>query len=299
MKIYSIDLKASRALAHCIMVGSLFLALSASADLIVDLGSAKDITFLDVGIDSSNNLLIQKGTFTGNVGWASGTGTRIDVYGTLDGDIYHKTGSTVKYSRGGRLLGAEIEMDSMQNFIDDVDAAVAQFASFNRDIYLGNIQQTGNLTIDRTDEFTVVDLDALQLSSGTLTLNGQADDIFYIRVSDLFDLSNVDVVINGTDASRVFFIYTGSSDFTFDGGDFQGNIIAPEAAVVLSKVESFGGSVISGNGFSISGKSKNVVFTPPPAAVPEASVISLITLAGGGSILIRRSFKGGLLSCRT
>ena len=126
-----------------------------------------------------------------------------------------------------------------------------------------------------------VDIYSLKLSSGTLTLNGQADDIFYIRVSNVFDLSNVDIVVNGTDASRVFFIYDGDSDFTYDGGDFLGTVVAPNAAVTLSKLTSFGGSVISGNGFTISGKTRNTVIAPPPS-VPEPAVSGLIALVGGG-----------------
>jgi len=271
----------------------LLLALNAPADLIVDFGSAKDFTFLDVGLNPGNNLLIQKGTFSGNVGWAGGAGTRIDLNATLDGDLYHTAGPTVRYRRGGTLLGADLEVSSMQGFIDDVDFAVAQFGSFTRDIYLGSIDQTGGLTIDRTDEYTVVDLDSFSMSSGTLTLNGQADDVFYIRVSDVFELSNVDVVVNGTDASRVFFIYDGTSDLTFEGGGFQGNIIAPDAAVLLTKIEGFSGSVISGNGFTVSGKTKNIVIAPPPP-VPEPAVLSLIGLFGGGGIFVRRIFK-----CRT
>lgn len=268
----------------------LLLALNAPADLIVDFGSAKDFTFLDIGINPANNLLIQKGAFSGNVGWAGGSGTRIDLNATLDGDIYHTEGSAIRSRRGGTLLGADIEVSSMQSFIDDVDFAVAQFGSFTQDIYLGSIDQTGGLTIDRTDEYTVVDLDSFRMSSGTLTLNGQADDIFYIRVSNIFELSNVDVVVNGTDASRVFFIYDGTSDLTYEGGDFQGNIVAPDAAVLLTKIEGFSGSVISGNGFTISGKSRNIVFTPPPA-VPEPAVLGLIGLFGGSGIFVRRIFK--------
>ena len=261
------------------------LALNTSADLIVDLGLAKNFTFLDIGINPANNMLIKKGKFSGNVGWAGGARTRIELSGTLDGDIYRTVGSSLKL-KGGTLLGTDNEVSSMQEYIDAVDFAVAQFGSLTQDIYLGDIDQSGGLTINRTDEYTVVDIDSLKLSSGTLTLNGQADDIFYIRVSNVFDLSNVDIVVNGTDASRVFFIYDGDSDFSYDGGDFLGTIVAPNAAVTLSKIHSFDGSVISGNGFSISGKTRNTVFVPEPA------VLSLIGLFGGGMISVRRIFKG-------
>lgn len=270
--------------ARCVIVLCSLVAWNTSADLIVDLGSAKNFTFLDIGIHPSNNMLIKKGTFRGNVGWAGGAGTKIELKGTLNGDIYRTAGSSIKF-KGGRLQGTDNEVSSMQNFIDDVDFAVAQFASLSQDIYLGDIDQSGGLTIDRTDESTVVDIDSLKLSSGTLTLNGQADDIFYIRVSNIFDLSNVDIVVNGTDASRVFFIYDGDSDLTYDRGDFLGTIVAPNAAVTLSRLDSFAGSVISGNGFSISGKTRNTVFVPEPA------VLSLIGLFGVGMVSVRRIFK--------
>ena len=230
-------------------------------------------------------MLFKKGRFKGNVGWAGGARTKIELKNaTLDGDIYRTVGSSLKL-KGSTLQGTDNEVSSMQEYIDAVDFAVAQFGSLTQDIYLGDIDQSGGLTIDRTDEYTVVDIDSLKLSSGTLTLNGQADDIFYIRVSDLFELSNVDVVVNGTDASRVFFIYDGTSDLIYDQGEVLGNIIAPNAAVLLSKIEGFSGSVISGNGLSISGKTPNVV-------VPEPAVLSLIGLFGGGMISLRRIFKG-------
>lgn len=269
--------------ARCVIVLCSLLALNTSADLIVDLGLAKGFTFLDIGLNPANNMLIKKGKFSGNVGWAGGAGTKIELSGTLDGDIYRTAGSSLKI-KGGTLLGTDNEVSSMQKYIDAVDFAVAQFGSLTQDIYLGSIDQSGGLTIDRTDEYTVVDIDSLKLSSGTLTINGQADDIFYIRVSNMFDLSNVDIVVNGTDASRVFFIYDGDSDFTYDGGDFLGTIVAPNAAVTLSKLTSFGGSVISGNGFSISGKTANTV-------VPEPAVLSLIGLLGGGMIYFHRIFR--------
>lgn len=271
-------------LARCIIVLCSLLALNTSADLIVDLGLAKNYTFLDIGLNPANNMIFRKGTFRGNVGWAGGAGTEIELNGTLDGDIYRAAGSSLRL-KSGTLLGTDNEVSSMQNVIDDVDFAMIQFGSLTQDLYLGDINQTGGLTIDRTDEYTVVDMDSFKLSSGTLTLNGQADDIFYIRISNAFDLSNVDIVVNGTDASRVFFIYDGDSDFTYDGGDFLGTIVAPNAAVTLSKLTSFGGSVISGNGFSIGGKTSNKVL------VPEPTVLSLIGLFGGGMISVRRIFK--------
>ncbi len=270
---------------RCIIVWCSLLALNTSADLIVDLGLAKDFTFLDIGFNPSKNMLIKKGTFAGNIGWAGGAGTKIELKGTLNGDIYRAAGSFLNL-KGGTLLGTDNEVSSMQDVIDDVNFAMDQFASLTQDIYLGDIDQSGGLTIDRTDEYTVVDMDSLRLSSGTLTLNGEADDIFYIRVSNIFDLSSVDIVVNGTDASRVFFIYDGDSDLTYDGGDFFGTIVAPNAAVTLSKIDGFGGSVISGDGFSISGKNRNTVFVPEPA------VLSLIGLFSVGMISFRRIFKG-------
>ncbi|MEN8255096.1 MAG: ice-binding family protein [Verrucomicrobiota bacterium] len=271
-------------LARCIIVLCSLLALDTSADLIVDLGLAKNYTFLDVGLNPANNMLFRKGTFRGNVGWAGGAGTEIELNGTLEGNIHRAAGSSLKI-KSGSLLGTDSEVSFMQDVIDDVDFAMTQYASLTQDIYLGDIDQSGGLTIDRTDEYTVVDMDSLKLSSGTLTLNGQADDIFYIRISNAFDLSNVDVVVNGTDASRVFFIYDGDSDFTYDGGDFLGTIVAPNAAVSLSKLNGFNGSVISGNGFSIGGRTSNNVIIPEPA------VLSLIGLFGIGSVSIRRIFK--------
>lgn len=273
---------------RCMIVLCLLLALNAPADFIVDLGSASDFLFLDIGTDPSNGALIGKGAFTGDIGWAGGKGTKITMRGTLDGDLYRTPDSSLKDQRN-LLLGTDYSDYNMSSFVADVDAAVARFGMLTQDIDLGSIDQTGALTIGRTDEYTVVDMSTFRMSSGTLTLNGQANDIFYIRVSDIFELSNVDVVVNGTDSSRVFFIYDGTSDLTYDGGNVLGNIIAPNAAVTLSKIDGFSGSVISGDGFSVAGATKKMVFNTE--AVPESTALVLITIVGSGAIFIHRFFK--------
>ncbi len=281
--------------ARCIIVLCSLLALNASADLIVDLGSAKDFMFLDIGSDPSRNALLAKGRFGGDIGWSGGTGTKIELRkGLLIGDIYRAADSTLKIKKGGEHLGADYPAADMSKFIADVDAAVARFGTLNQDMDLGSIQQSGGLTIDRTDESTVVDIDSLKLSSGTLTLNGQVDDVFYIRISNAFDLFNVDVNVVGTDPSRVFFIYGGTNDLTYGGGYFLGNIIAPNAAVLLSDIEGFSGSVISGDGLSVTGKRKNTAFDHT-VAIPEPAVLSMVGLFAGGVLFLRRIFWNKVL----
>ncbi len=283
--------------ARCIIVLGLLLALNALADFIVDFGSASNFAFLDIGTDPNNPGFLGKGSFTGDIGWAGGTGTKFDLKSTLTGDLYRAEGSSLKL-KGGKLLGADYSDYDMSSFIADVDAAVARFGLFAQDIDLGSIDQSGGLTIDRTDAYTVVDMSVFKLSSGTLTLNGQADDIFYIRVSDIFELNNVDVVVNGTDSSRVFFIYDGTSDLIYEQGEVLGNIIAPNATVLLSKIDGFSGSVISGNGFSVTGANNKTAFSHTEA-VPESTVLGLVTLIGGGAIFVHRIFRCRTISSNT
>lgn len=275
--------------ARCLAVLCSLLVLNVLADLVVDLGSAKDFAFLDIGSDPSIDALLKKGVFTGDIGWSGGSGSGINIKGTLDGDI-HRTADSFLSVKDGRFLGADYPAADTSSFVEDINAAVAQFGSLSQDIDLGSIDQSVDLTIDRTDEYTVVDMSTFRLSSGTLTLNGQADDIFYIRISDIFELSSVDIVVNGTDASRVFFIYDGTDDLEYDGGDVLGSIIAPNATVLLSKIDSFSGSVVSGDGFSVDGKNKNMVFNHN-VAIPEATALSLVGLCGVGAIFVYRIFK--------
>ncbi len=259
--------------------------------MLVDLGSARDFAFLDINSNPAYDALIKKGTFTGDIGWSGGSGTRITLKkATLTGDLYRAAGSSLKAKKGSALLGTDYPTADLSRFIADVDAAVAQFGSLTQDIDLGDIDQSGGLTLERTDKYTVIDMTTFKLSSGTLTLNGQADDIFYIRVGDIFELNSVDVVVNGTDSSRVFFIYDGDSDLIYDGGDFLGNIIAPNAAVQFSKIDSFSGSVISGGGFSFVGASTDTVFEHT-VAIPEPTAMSLIGLFSGVLLYVRRIFR--------
>ena len=97
-------------------------------------------------------------------------------------------------------------------------------------------------------------------------------------------------VINGTDASRVFFIYEGTNDLFFGEGALKGNLVAPNAAVLLTAVQGFEGSVISGGGLRVRGSGQGLTFQHT-AAIPESTVFGLIAVAGGGAILIHRFFK--------
>ena len=275
----------------CIVSLSLF-SLNARADLIVDLGSAADFMFLDISENPAMDAVFDSGVFTGRIGWSGGSGTQVTLNNkaAVTGDIYLAEGATLKLAKKTKFSGVEYASTDMSGFIIDVNKAVDQFGTLTQDIDLGTIDQQGGLTIDRTDAYTVVDMDTFKLSSGTLTLNGEVDDIFYIRVSDAFQLNNVDVVVNGTDSSRVFFIYDGTGDFEFSGGDFAGNIIAPNASVVMDRVAGFDGTLISGNGFSVKGLNKKTTFDYT-APIPEATALSLVTLFGCGAILTHRFFR--------
>lgn len=277
--------------ARRIIVLCLVVVLNTSADMIVDLGSARDFMFLDISRNPATDALISKGMFNGDIGWSGGSGTQLMLkQSTVGGDLYHAADSSLSIRRGAELTGTEYAAADMAGFIADVEAAVANFATLTQDIDLGAVRQTGSLTINRTDAYTVVDMSEFRLSSGTLTLNGEAGDIFYIRVRDVFELINVDVVVNGTDASRVFFIYDGTDDVEFKRGDFLGNIVAPNAAVLMSSLNQFDGSVISGNGFDVSGSSKTGVYEHV-VAIPEATVLGLVTVVGGAALFIHRFFR--------
>ncbi len=290
MEIRATNYGMKRRFSQRMVVLCLLLVLNATADLIVDLGLAKDFMFLDIGSDPSRNAVLAKGRFGGDIGWSGGEGTKITLRkGLLSGDVYRAPDSSFRFRSRYRFLGTDHPDTDMSNFIADVDAAVARFGTLDQDIDLGSIHQRGGLTIDRTDKYTVVDVDSLKLFNGTLTINGQVDDIFYIRVRDAFELFNVDVNVVGTDASRVFFIYGGTDDLTYGRGDFVGNIVAPNATVRLSKIEGFSGSVISGDGFSVTGKCKNTEFDHT-VAIPEPAVLSMVGLFAGGVLFLRRIF---------
>ena len=274
-----------------IFILCLLVVLNASADYIVDLGAARDFLFLDTSAVPSVMMNLSKGMYEGDVGLTGGPGSEIDLKATLTGNIYRTPDSLLQMKKkSGGHIGMDYADADMSRFIEAVDIAVAKFGMLNQDLDMGAVDQAGGLVLDRTDAYTVIDMSSLKLSSGTLTLNGEANDIFYIRIRDLFELSNVDVVVNGTDASRVFFIYDGSQDLSFSGGSVMGNIIAPNAAVLLSGISGLDGSVISGGGLAVKGARQDLVFEHT-AAIPESTVFGLIAVAGGGAIMIHRFFR--------
>jgi hypothetical protein len=280
-----------------IVLMCLFMALSTSADVIVDLGSARDFMFLDINPDPVVDAVISKAVISGDIGWSGGADTEVALLrATLGGDLYRAADSALRLKKA-EIIGTDYPAADMSRFIADVNAAVARFGLLTQDIDLGAVDQQGGLTIGRTDKYTVIDMSEFKITSGTLTLDGEADDIFYIRIRDAFELNNVDVVVNGTDASRVFFIYEGSDDLEFNRGGFSGNIIAPNATVLMSGIRRFEGSVISGDGFSVAGSNKRVEFEHVPT-IPEATALSMVAIASATAIFIRRFFKLSTIESR-
>ena len=297
--------RARRMVLVCLLV-----VLNTSADMIVDLGAARDFMFLDIGTDPLGSGQLSGGVYEGNMGWSGGMGTQLEFKNvTFNADIYRTEDSLLRLKGKSELLGTDYSGADMTGFISAVDAAVARFGTFARDMDLGVVNQTGGLTINRTDAYTVVDVSEMKLTSGTLTINGETIDLrpnedspeekfFDIRIKDVFELSNVDVVVNGTDASRVFFIFEGSGDLEFKGGELYGNIIAPNASVSLTHLDAFDGSMISGGGFTVTGANKESVIRHTEA-IPESTVLGLVATVGGAAIFIHRFFKFRRVNVRT
>jgi hypothetical protein len=145
------------------------------------------------------------GYYEGNIGWSATNGKKLSIKDAdLVGDIYRACDSD--YENNGTLTGTDYDSVDLDAYISDGLSIIAQFEALSSSQSYQKIDSKDyTFTATEGSDVTVIDIEELKVC-GTLTLEGDDNDVFYIRVTDLFSLSDVSMALIGTDASRVFFL---------------------------------------------------------------------------------------------
>jgi hypothetical protein len=245
---------------------------NAKADLAscgVNLGEAGNgnwaIFTLGNGVKQNLNMSGQS-FVTGDVG-AAGNGNVLLGSGqaTINGNLYQHRGG--KLSGPGTITGRTFQDAATDAFLDDAaadaqEASDAAFGMLATPPYqsLTNINQT--MTITGSGK-VVLQLQTLNLSSGTLTLSGAAGTCFIINVQNQFSLSNsAQIVLSGGVRPQdvLFNVYGTGSQVTLSGSSqFNGILLATKRTVNISGQTQVRGEVIA-NSVVVSGNAS--VVTP-------------------------------------
>lgn len=243
-------------------------AVYASKNLDVTVSSGNTDVFGDVAVGPDASL-----TFSGG--------------GILHADLHHDPGTSLTISGGSLVLGT-IDGNVDTQAIDD-DAHQA------RDAIEALLATQSVLSLGNGDSLTgsggvnVIDVSGdLSLSGGgTVTLNGSASDLFYIRVSGAITLTGgSEIVLNGIDASQVLWDLIGTGEKVEFNGDSaaRGTFLAIDRDIVVS-----GGTV---EGALISNGSELKLQSGPDVHhvgfVPEPGTASLLGLGLAGLAATRR-----------
>jgi hypothetical protein len=212
------------------------------------------------------------GAITGNV--AVGQSASTSSPGTITGTVFLNSAEGAKYNGNIVPSGGTKNVD-LSAAITAAQNAPAQYNALTAtQTFSGGL--SNNSSITGNGGVNVIDVNGIDLTNGTLTLNGGANDIFIINDTGDFKFSNSDMVLNGVSASHILFNVSGNTAIAITGGgpvNFYGTILDPFGDVQVHDKnltgEIIGKTVEDTSGFDVT----NTPFTPP-SNVPEPATYS-------------------------
>ena len=237
----------------------------------IDLGDASNYAVLAIDSFQFNG----PGSITGNVG--IGQSMNFASPAVVNGTVFLNTGvaKTGNVAASGGYVTADLS-SAISSALSEASTLKGLTATQTFGTLPGGFSITGNGGVN------VVDVAGINMSSGALTLSGNANDIFIINVSGDFKSSNSDMVLSGgVTANHVLFNITGNVAITGGGGNnFYGTILAPSSDVSVHDKnltgEIIGNTIEDTSGFTVTG-------TPAvPLPAPLVASAALMALLGLG-----------------
>ena len=273
------------AVAACVLMSGAAFALP------VDLGNAGNYTLLATGTNVHHGIPMYGDLILGSEAYIYGdVGARnllnmadgAVVYGDADfGSLIQNTGSSIE---GSASVQANAFWDSLYTDLKSASLAAKALGGAN----VGVVDSTQ--TFNRQGDVSVFNILGLNLSAGnSLTLSGDADDVFIINV-DYFGFmlgGGASIILDGLSAENVLFNMHGALNnghVNVAAGTMQGTYISPDAYMQLGDGLNLDGVRFLGAG--ISGNLQSVYGMT--VSVPEPSMVLLIGLGLMGLGVVRR-----------
>jgi len=202
---------------------------------------------------------------TGVIG-SSANGANNDV---LNGNLSYSQGSFGLNSTVS-VTGSKTQSFTLANSVQAAADFSHTIAGFTPTLTLGG-DLNGNTTISRTAGLNVVDITGVNVN-GTITVNGGANDIFYVNVGSNFNVQGI-TLAGGVKASNVFWNLANGQSSNLSG-NLSGNFLSfngsGQAAQLNINNATVNGELVAG---SFNMNDINVTALPPVAG------------AGGGSVM--------------
>lgn len=165
----------------------------------------------------------------------------------------------------------------------DADAASAAYRALPATQSFGNIRNS--LTINGNGGTNVINVNSLNYVSKTLTLNGNANDVFIINVNGDFNLNQSSVQLTGgLTASHVLFNFTTRGpeiDLSGARTVMNGTILSPRRGVEYWNAGMFNGAIVADSINLHNNARLNFVGFSPNAAVATATLGGTVNVDPG------------------
>ncbi|MGE5430073.1 MAG: SdrD B-like domain-containing protein [Syntrophomonadaceae bacterium] len=207
-----------------------------------------------LGLDNGTVIINSATNLRAWVGYSDGvTSTTNQKVNNFIGKVEVHSGATFNYTPATFNPSLGIYTSGYDDSLDiaNSDALFASnnFAGMPVDQTFGAV--TNDLTINRTDNITVVQMGSLNYNSKTLTLVGLPgqDDAFVINVLGNFTFADSKIVLQNVRPERVVFNFPNNStiDLYKATNVFYGTILAPTSSVTYHNPATFEGAIIAKN----------------------------------------------------
>lgn len=221
---------------------------------------------------------------TGNVGVAANGVFNFSGGSEITGGIYGGTGASINLSGGSSATdGVHVPYAGIDQAIQDARTAASFYAGLTPTTTLGSL---GAGTLVGSGGLNVFQINGdLALSQATsLTLSGNASDIFVFNITGQVNLSKANIILNGVSADAVLFNLLGTGQKVLSTGhsNTAGVFLAADGAIQIDggvHTANFiaGDSLIWQSGVNIT----QATSLQPVVPVPEAATIATLSLTGG------------------